>query len=69
MADLESGHFTDSKEEDFTPDSPISLEESPYDERKVNNDNVTSTAPQSVLVEWNGPEDVDNPQNLSVSPG
>ena len=65
MADLEAGQNSDSKEEEDALDSPISLAESySNDEKKNDSPNQPEQQTQSHIVDWDGPDDPEFPQNL-----
>jgi hypothetical protein len=67
MADLESGPTFDSKKDEDALESPTSLSESYNDEKKNDDVNPPEKQPQSDIVDWDGPDDPEFPQNLSVS--
>ena len=65
MADLEAGPNFDSKKDEEALDSPISLSESySNDEKKPDAPNQPEEQPQSHIVDWDGPDDPEIPQNL-----
>lgn len=65
MADLEAQRTVESKKEDDALDSPTSLSESYSNEEKKNDSpNPPEQQPQSVIVDWDGPDDPEFPQNL-----
>lgn len=65
MADLEAGPHLDIKNEEDVSDSPNSLSESySNDEKKNDSPDLPQQQPQSVIVDWDGPDDPEFPQNL-----
>lgn len=64
MADLGSAQLTDIEKDELTPDSPVSLEDSPDEEEKVHDIPGSNANAQSMLVDWDGPDDPEFPQNL-----
>jgi multidrug resistance protein len=66
MADLESGPTFDSKIKDEDAlESPVSLSESYSNEEKKNDDaNPPEKQAQSMIVDWDGPDDPEFPQNF-----
>lgn len=66
MADLESGPNVDIKKEEDALDSPVSLSESYSNDEKKNEvpNPPEQQQAQSVIVDWDGPDDPEHPQNL-----
>ena len=67
MADLELGPTFDSKKDEDALESPASLSESHSDEKKNDDVNPPEKQPRSDIVDWDGPDDPEFPQNLYVS--
>ena len=67
MADLEAGRVLDLKKDEDALDSPTSLSES-YSEEKKQNETIPLPEQlqqqQSVIVDWDGPDDPEFPQNF-----
>lgn len=65
MADLEKGPGLDGKTDEDVLDSPTSLSESYSNEDKKNETaNIPEQQVQSVIVDWDGLDDPEFPQNL-----
>ena len=64
MADVEKGGDLDTPKDDLTPNSPVSLESDSNKGEKMDKASATEPNVQSILVDWDGPDDPDFPQNL-----
>ena len=67
MADLESGRTLDIKKDEDALGSAASLSESYSDDKKNDDVKPPEKQPQSDIVDWDGPDDPEFPQNFPRS--